>query len=115
VTALFILKHFPTLLLIRVVIFGLTVPKLCQILLLNRGCARIQRHLIGLAVHLLQGLSLHLQFHLNRAGKISKPLGWNPFCSSLASIRTVYRRLRHRQPVYHGSVIQFALPDSCSE
>jgi hypothetical protein len=41
VTALFILKHFPTLLLIRVVIFGLTVPKLCQILLLNRGCARI--------------------------------------------------------------------------
>jgi hypothetical protein len=31
VTALFILKHFPTLLLIRVVIFGLTVPKLCQI------------------------------------------------------------------------------------
>jgi hypothetical protein len=28
--------------------------------LLNRGCARIQRHLIGLAVHLLQGLSLHL-------------------------------------------------------
>jgi hypothetical protein len=32
VTALFILKHFPTLLLIRVVIFGLTVPKLCQIL-----------------------------------------------------------------------------------
>src|SRR5882724_12621806 len=32
--------------------------------LLNRGCARIQRHLIGLAVHLLQGLSLHLQFHL---------------------------------------------------
>jgi hypothetical protein len=31
-TALFILKHFPTLLLIRVVIFGVTVPKLCQIL-----------------------------------------------------------------------------------
>ena len=60
VTALFILKHFPTLLLIRVVIFGLTVPKLCQILLLNRGCARTQRHFIGLAVHLLQGLSLHL-------------------------------------------------------
>src|ERR1700674_3300018 len=36
VTALFILKHFPTLLLIRVVIFGLTVPNtfteswLCQ-------------------------------------------------------------------------------------
>jgi hypothetical protein len=59
-TALFILKHFPTLLLIRLVIFGLTVPKLCQILLLNRGYARIQRHLIGLAVHLLQGLSLHL-------------------------------------------------------
>jgi hypothetical protein len=55
-TALFILKHFPTLLLIRVVIFGLTVPNT----LLNRGCARIQRHLIGLAVHLLQGLSLHL-------------------------------------------------------
>src|SRR5260370_24099825 len=53
-TALFILKHFPTLLLIRVVIFGLTVPKLCQILLLNRGCARIQRYLIGLAVYLLQ-------------------------------------------------------------
>ena len=53
VTALFILKHFPTLLLIRVVIFGLTVPKLCQILLLNRGCARIQWHLIGLAVHFL--------------------------------------------------------------
>jgi len=26
---------------------------LCQILLLNRGCARIQRHLIGLAVHFL--------------------------------------------------------------
>jgi len=64
VTALFILKHFPTLLLIRVVIFGSTVPKLCQILLLNRGCARIQRHLIGLAVHFLQGLSLHLPFHL---------------------------------------------------
>jgi hypothetical protein len=32
VTALFILKHFPTLLLIRVVIFSLTVPKLCQML-----------------------------------------------------------------------------------
>src|SRR5712664_836599 len=32
--------------------------------LLNRGCARIQRHLIGLAVHFLQSLSLHLQFHL---------------------------------------------------
>src|SRR6266436_4976129 len=63
-TALFILKHFPTLLLIRAVIFGLTVPKLCQILLLNRGCARIQRHLIGLAVHFVQSLSLHLQFHL---------------------------------------------------
>src|SRR5438445_9040473 len=63
-TALFILKHFPTLLLIRVVIFCLTVPKLCQILLLNRGCARFQRHLVGLAVHFLQGLSLHLQFHL---------------------------------------------------
>jgi hypothetical protein len=28
--------------------------------LLNRGCARIQRHLIGLAAHLPQGLSLHL-------------------------------------------------------
>src|SRR6266700_6390664 len=53
-TALFILKHFPTLLLIRVVIFGLTVPKLCQILLLNRSCARFQRHLVGLAVHFLQ-------------------------------------------------------------
>ncbi len=64
VTALFILKHFPTLFLIRVVIFGLTVPKLCQILLLNRDCARILRHLIGLAVHLLESLSLHLQFHL---------------------------------------------------
>src|SRR6266446_4661345 len=64
VTALFILKHFPTLLLIRVVIFGLTVPKLCQILLLNRSCARFQRHLVGLAVHFLEGLSLHLQFHL---------------------------------------------------
>ena len=64
VIALFILKHFPTLLLIRVIIFGLNVPKLCQILLLNRGCARIQRHLIGLAVHFLQSLSLHLQFHL---------------------------------------------------
>src|SRR5207249_6936914 len=63
-TALFILKHFPTLLLIRVVIFCLTVPKLCQILLLNRSCARFQRHLVGLTVHFLQGLSLHLQFHL---------------------------------------------------
>src|SRR5216684_7504346 len=63
-TALFILKHFPTLLLIRVVIFGLTVPKLCQILLLNRSCARFQRHLVGLTVHFFQGLSLHLQFHL---------------------------------------------------
>jgi len=40
------------------------VPKLCQMLLLNRGRARIQRHLIGLAVHFLQSLSLHLQFHL---------------------------------------------------
>jgi hypothetical protein len=29
------------------------VPKLCQILLLNRGRARIQRHPIGLAVHFL--------------------------------------------------------------
>jgi hypothetical protein len=28
--------------------------------LLNRRCARIQRHFIGLAVHLLQSLSLHL-------------------------------------------------------
>src|SRR2546426_9094792 len=63
-TALFILKHFPTLLLIRLVIFGLTVPKLCQMLLLNRSCARFQRHLVGLTVHFLQGLSLHLQFHL---------------------------------------------------
>jgi hypothetical protein len=63
-TAKFILKHFPTLLLIRVVIFGLTVPKLCQVLLLNRSCARIQQHFIGLAVHFLQSLSLHLQFHL---------------------------------------------------
>ena len=62
-TALFILKYFPTFL-IRVVIFGLTVPKLCQILLLNRGCARIQGHLMGLAIHFLQSLSLHLQFHL---------------------------------------------------
>ena len=52
-TALIILKHFPTLLLIRGVIFGLTVPKLCQILLLDRGRASIQRHLIGLAVHFL--------------------------------------------------------------
>src|SRR6266480_4916046 len=38
--------------------------KLCQILLLNRSCARFQRHLVGLTVHFLQGLSLHLQFHL---------------------------------------------------
>jgi len=51
--ALFILKHFPTLLLISMVIFGPIVPKLCQILLLNRGCARFQRHLVGLAVHFL--------------------------------------------------------------
>src|SRR5207253_10191938 len=43
---------------------SLTVPKLCQILLLNRSCARFQRHLVGLTVHFLQGLSLHLQFHL---------------------------------------------------
>src|SRR5882672_7735839 len=64
VTALFILKHFPTLLLVRGLIFGLTVPKLCQILLLNRACARIHRHLIDLPVHFLQGFSLHLQFHL---------------------------------------------------
>ena len=60
VTALFILKHFPTLLLIRIAIFFLTVPELCQILSLDRRCARIQRHLVGLTVHFLQGLSLHL-------------------------------------------------------
>ena len=36
----------------------MAVPKLCQILLLNRGCARIQRPLIGLAVHFLQSFSL---------------------------------------------------------
>jgi hypothetical protein len=59
-TALFILKHFPTLLLIPVVIFGLTVPELCQILSLDRCCARIQRHFVGLAVHLLQGFPFHL-------------------------------------------------------
>src|SRR5260370_31481723 len=41
-----------------------TVPKLCQILLLNRSCARFQRHLVGFAVHFLQGLPLPLQFHL---------------------------------------------------
>ena len=38
----------------------LTVPKLCQIHLLDQCCARILRHLIGVAVHLLQSLSLHL-------------------------------------------------------
>src|SRR5260370_37860016 len=64
VTALFILKHFPTLLLIRLLIFCLAVPKLCQILLLNRGCARIQRHLIGLAVYFFLCLSLPLLFLL---------------------------------------------------
>ena len=53
-TAQFILKHFPTLLLIPFVIFGLAVPKLCQILLRNRGCARIQRHLIGLIASLFR-------------------------------------------------------------
>src|SRR5713101_4372359 len=57
VTALFILEHFPTLLLIRVVIFGLTVPKLCQILLLNRGCARIQ------------GISLAWRFIFSKASR----------------------------------------------
>src|SRR5437762_14302921 len=63
-TALFILKHFPTLLLIRLVIFGLTVPKLCQVLLLNRSCARFQRHLVGLRVLFLKTLSFQLHFHL---------------------------------------------------
>ena len=89
-TALFILKHFPTLLLIRVVIFGLTVPKLCQILLLNRGSARIQRHLIGLAVHFLHSFSLHLQFHLRilfedlcvaLSKELCNPLVGDTFCT----------------------------------
>jgi hypothetical protein len=46
------------------VVFASTVPKLCQILSLDHPCARIQWHFIGLAVHLLQGFSFHLQFHL---------------------------------------------------
>jgi hypothetical protein len=36
-----------------------------QILSLDRSCTRIQRHLIGQAVHLLQGFLLHLQLHLS--------------------------------------------------
>ena len=37
-----------------------TVPNIS----LNHRCARIQRHLVRLAVDLLQGFSLHLQLHL---------------------------------------------------
>jgi hypothetical protein len=35
-----------------------------RLALLNRGRARILRHLVGLAVHSLQGLSLHLRILL---------------------------------------------------
>ena len=45
------------LLLVRIIVFSSTVPRLFQIFVLNRGCARIPRHLIGLAVCLLQSLS----------------------------------------------------------
>jgi hypothetical protein len=41
-----------------------TVPKLYQILSLDRGCTRIWHHLVRQAIHLLQGFSLHLQLHL---------------------------------------------------
>ncbi|MDQ1408627.1 MAG: hypothetical protein QOJ41_362 [Acidobacteriaceae bacterium] len=62
--ALFILKHFPTLLLLRSLVFVSAVPKLYQILSLDQRCTRFQRHFVGEAVHLLQGFSFHLQFHL---------------------------------------------------
>src|ERR1700681_4725472 len=64
VIASLILKHFPTLLLLRSLVFLSTVPKLYQILSLGQCCTRIMRHFIGQAVHLLQGFSFHLQFHL---------------------------------------------------
>src|SRR5882762_9264396 len=63
-SALLILKHFPTLLLLRSGLSHSTVPELCQILSLGHPCARIQRHFVGLAVHHLQGFSFHLKFHL---------------------------------------------------
>ena len=42
VIALFILKHFPTLLLLRSLTIASTVPKLYQILSLDHRCTRIQ-------------------------------------------------------------------------
>ena len=50
VIALFILKHFPTLLLIRNLNFYFNCAKTRS---LNHGCARIQGHFVGLAVDFL--------------------------------------------------------------
>jgi hypothetical protein len=44
VTALFILKHFPTLFLIRTIVLPPTVHELCTNGLLHRDCAHGRRH-----------------------------------------------------------------------
>ncbi len=40
------------------------MPKLYQIFSLDHRRTRIQRHLVGQAIHLLQSFSFHLQLHL---------------------------------------------------
>jgi hypothetical protein len=72
VTALFILKHFPTLLLVRPVLFTPTVhelcthevlaPRLCTLAppsISGNGC-----HFVGSTIELYQCFALHLQLHL---------------------------------------------------
>ena len=85
-------KALPTLLLIRVAIFGLTVPKLCQILLLHRGCARIQRHLIGLVVDFLQSLSNREDLRWLQVSS-----NWNGADSGLAGVSKTSWRLPERR------------------
>ena len=72
----------------------LTVPKLCQILLLNRDCARIPRHLIGLAVLFLQSLAFHLQFYLRILLEdlcVARIGGVSVFANEAFGIRVVHR------------------------
>jgi hypothetical protein len=70
VTALFILKHFPTLLLIHTIVLPPTVHELCTNGLLHRDCAHWPRHqnisgcrchFVGLTIELYQCFALHLQ------------------------------------------------------
>jgi hypothetical protein len=65
VTALFILKHFPTLLQIHITVFSpdcaRTVARMGYCSMAGRA---LRRHLTDLTVHFFQSSTLHLQLHL---------------------------------------------------